>query len=161
MKLRNMTSLYITDGSRILMLYRESSRVGPDSWRGIGGHFESYELNDPRACVLRELREEAGLQPWDLSNLRLRYITLRTVNGEIRQNYYYFADIAPGVKVPEKSPEGRLEWTDYRSMWRMPMPNSSRSVLRHYFSEGKYNDRVYCGVFGDSGMRFTALSSMK
>ena len=57
-KLRNMTSIYISCGTKILLLYRIGSRVVPPSWCGIGGHFEPDELNDPRTCVLRELEEE-------------------------------------------------------------------------------------------------------
>ena len=60
-KLRNMTSIYISCGTKILLLYRIGSRVVPPSWCGIGGHFEPDELNDPRTCVLRELEEETGL----------------------------------------------------------------------------------------------------
>ena len=61
-KLRNMTSIYLTQGDKILLLYRQGGRVVSDTWvASAGGHFEPYELNDARACVLRELREEIGL----------------------------------------------------------------------------------------------------
>lgn len=59
--LRNMTSIYIMSNNKMLLLYRVGSRVGGPSWRGIGGHFEKDELNNPKACVLRELFEEAGI----------------------------------------------------------------------------------------------------
>lgn len=62
-RLRCMTAVYITRGEEMLLLYRVGSRVVAPSWCGIGGHFEPEELNDARACVLRELREEAGLTP--------------------------------------------------------------------------------------------------
>lgn len=39
--------------------------------------------------MLREMNEELGLQPNDVDGLALRYITLRKINGEIRQNYYF------------------------------------------------------------------------
>lgn len=92
-KLRNMTSIYISCGTKILLLYRIGSRVVPPSWCGIGGHFEPDELNDPRTCVLRELEEETGLTEKDLKNISLRYVTLKLKDGEIRQNYYYFAEL--------------------------------------------------------------------
>ena len=58
-KLRQMTALYLVEGEKILMLYRIGSRVAEGKYVGsAGGHFEPEELNDPRACVLRELREE-------------------------------------------------------------------------------------------------------
>ena len=58
-KLRNMTAIYLLQGDKILLLYREGSKVVNHLWTGsAGGHFEPYELNDPTACVLRELKEE-------------------------------------------------------------------------------------------------------
>lgn len=60
--LRNMASIYISKGDKMLLLYRQGSRVVNDVWVGsAGGHFEEYELNDARACVLRELWEELGI----------------------------------------------------------------------------------------------------
>ena len=77
-KLRSMTSLYITKGNKMLLLYRQGSRVVNDVWVGsAGGHFEEYELNDARACVLRELWEELGITDKEIENLKLRYVTLR------------------------------------------------------------------------------------
>ena len=98
-KLRNMTAVYLFREGKLLMLYRVGSRVVAPSWCGVGGHFEQAELNDPRACALRELREETGLTEESLEELRLRYITLRMKNGEIRQNYYFFAGLKPGAAV--------------------------------------------------------------
>ncbi len=55
-KLRNMTSVYITKAGKMLLLFRQGSRVVNDVWTGsAGGHFEECELNDARACVLREM----------------------------------------------------------------------------------------------------------
>jgi len=60
-KLRNMTSLYLTDDAGVLCLYRMGSRVANNRYVGsAGGHFEQSELNDARACVLREAFEELG-----------------------------------------------------------------------------------------------------
>ncbi len=54
-KLRNMTSIYFIDENRMLFLYRMGSRVVGNSYIGsAGGHFEKEELNDAKACVLRE-----------------------------------------------------------------------------------------------------------
>lgn len=80
-KLRNMTAVYLFREGKLLMLYRVGSRVVAPSWCGVGGHFEQAELNDPRACALRELREETGLTEESLEELRLRYITLRMKTG--------------------------------------------------------------------------------
>ena len=91
-KLRNMTSVYLTGEKGILCLYRIGSQVVSNRYIGsAGGHFEPEELNDPKSCVLREMREELGIEEPELEGLRLRYITHRLTGGEIRQNYYFFA----------------------------------------------------------------------
>ena len=88
MKLRNMTGIYISCNGQMLLLYRQGGRVVSNQWiASAGGHFEPDELNDPKACVLRELKEELNLAEDDLTGLKMRYIALRNVNGEIRQNY--------------------------------------------------------------------------
>ena len=85
MKLRNMTGIYLSCKGQMLLLYRQGGRVVSNQWiASAGGHFEPEELNDPKACVLRELKEELNLSEDDLTNLRLRYIGLRNVGGEIR-----------------------------------------------------------------------------
>ena len=56
-----MTSVYLINDTGILCLYRVGSRVANNQYIGsAGGHFEPEELNDPRACVLREMEEELG-----------------------------------------------------------------------------------------------------
>lgn len=90
-KLWNMTSLYLRHGNELLLLYRIGSKVVGDSYvASAGGHFESEELNDARACALRELYEEMGIKEREIDQLSLRYITLRRKDNEIRQNYYFF-----------------------------------------------------------------------
>lgn len=77
-KLRNMTSIYITSADKILLLLRQGGRVVNNVWVGsAGGHFEEFELNDAKVCVLRELKEELGLTDSEIKNLSLRYVTLR------------------------------------------------------------------------------------
>lgn len=82
--LRSMTSLYLFQGDRVLLLYRQGSRVANEVWIGsAGGHFEAEEQNDAKACVLRELREELGLFEEDLAGLRRSFEALQP-NGKGR-----------------------------------------------------------------------------
>ncbi len=76
--MRNMSCVYLIKDERILLLFRQGGRIVNNVWIGsAGGHFEDYELNDAKACVLRELQEELGIGSNDIEELSLRYITLR------------------------------------------------------------------------------------
>ena len=164
-KLRNMTALYVTDRTdknhpRMLMLYRIGSKVVDPSWCGIGGHFEPEEVNDARACVLREAREEIGLTEDMLENLRLRYIALRQKNGEIRHNYYFFADLKPGAEVDLTCDEGIPKWVDYADVCGLNMPYSAKYALEHYMETGRYTENVYVGAAYTGGMTFAVLEEI-
>ena len=156
-KLRMMTAVYITRGEGILLLYRVGSRVVAPSWCGVGGHFEKDELNDARACVLRELNEEIGLTEEDLTGLTMRYVTQRLKNGEIRQNHYFFAQLKPGVEIPRSCAEGRLEWTPIGSVLEKEMPYTAWYMLEHYLKEGRHTDLLYAGASVKGGAVFTPL----
>ena len=156
-KLRNMTSVYLTHGEKMLLLYRIGSRVIKDSYTGTaGGHFETKELNDPKACVLRELHEETGLTENDIENLALRYVTLRLKNSEIRQNYYFFADLKK-TNNPITSNEGNLEWADFDKAMLLDMPFTSKYVVEHYIKTGRSTSTLYCGAADENGVVFTEL----
>lgn len=158
-RLRDMTAIYIARGEELLMLYRIGSRVVPPCWCGIGGHFEQQELGNPLACVLRELREETGIQPQSLLNLRMRYMALTRKETEIRQNYYFFADLLPGTQVDMRCEEGKLQWLPFdRQLLEREMPRSAKAVLCHYFETGRYTDAVYAGIASGGTVIFHELT---
>ena len=157
-KLRNMTGIYLSCNGQMLLLYRQGGRVITNQWvASAGGYFEKEELNDPKACVLRELKEELGLTETHLSSLRMRYIGLRKVNSEIRQNYYFFADLKPEHYSMFSSSEGKCQWVDYADIMKYDMPLTARYVMEHYLHTGQYNDVLYCAVSDGAGFVFTAL----
>lgn len=158
MQLRPMTAIYLTRGEKILLLYRIGSRVVGNSYTGAaGGHIEAAEYRDPKACVLRELEEETGLTADALDGLRLRYITMRNKSGEIRQNYYYFAELKDGFTVNDSN-EGRLEWHDMSALDNLPMPVTARHVVDHYLAVGRFDDRLYGGLTTADGPVFAELT---
>lgn len=158
-KLRNMTAIYLMHGRDMLLLHRHGSRVVNDSWTGAaGGHFEECELNDALACILRELYEETGITGDMLENLSLRYITLRHTKGEVRQNYYYFADISGDERPDFSSNEGTLKWFPMdEGLDFLEMPFTARHVIRHYLKTGRYTRALYGGVTNESGVIFNEL----
>lgn len=155
-KLRNMTSLYLVDDSGILCLYRIGSRVANQKYVGsAGGHFEPCELNDARACVLREMQEELGLTESDVEGLRLRYITHRLTSGEIRQNYYFFARLKE--ERPLTSTEGTLRRVPYGQIPALEMPVSAKHMILHYVKEGRFTDKLYAGITEEQGTHFVEM----
>jgi len=157
-KLRNMTSIYLLCEDKILLLYRQGSRVVNNVWTGsAGGHFEEYELNDAKACVLRELQEELGLTEDMLEDLVLRYITLRKTNGEVRQNYYFFAQLPGGTEMELVSDEGSLKWFQIEEVKELEMPLSAKCMMEHYLEVGRYDKMLYVGVADSEKGGFTKL----
>ena len=157
-KLRNMTAIYLLKGEKVLLLYRQGGKVVNNVWTGsAGGHFESHELNDPKACVLREMNEELGLQPNDVEGLALRYITLRKINGEIRQNYYFFAELKEYVNENMSSNEGVCRWFSIDEISSLEMPFTAKYVIEHFCKAGYLTNTLYVGVTTNDGVGFYDL----
>ena len=156
--LRNITDIYSFKSKKVLLLYRQGGRVVNNVWTGsAGGHFENYELNDAKACVLRELNEELGLQPEDIDGLTLRYITLRSTKGEIRQNYYFFADLKESVDENLYSNEGICRWFSLEEISSIEMPFTARYVMEHFCKVGYLTNALYVGVASPDKVDFHNL----
>lgn len=157
-KLRNMTSVYLFKEEKVLLLYRQGGRVVNNVWTGsAGGHFENCELNDAKACVLRELNEELGLKPDDIEGLKLRYVTLRYTKGEIRQNYYFFARLKDSVNENLSSNEGICKWFDLWEIGSMEMPFTAKYVIEHYCKVGRMTEDLYGGIANPERVDFYRL----
>ena len=159
-KLRYMISVYLTGEQGILCLYRIGSRVANNLYVGAaGGHFEKDELSDARACVLREMQEELGLAEDDVQDMKLRYITLRLKNGEIRQNYYFFGKLLS--QKPLQSTEGILKWFSYEEAAHLQMPASAKKMMLHYLQVGRFDDKLYAGITEQGQTRFVILKEFE
>lgn len=155
-KLRSMTSLFFVREDGLLCLYRIGSRVANHLYVGAcGGHFEKDELDDPTACALREMREELGLTPDDIEGLTLRYMTVRYMGHEIRQNYYFFAKLTGEREIA--STEGNLQFFTWGELKSIPMPVSARQMMDHYLSVGRFTEEKYAGITEPGGSRFVRL----
>lgn len=104
---------------------------------------------------MRELKEEVGLEESQLSNLTLKYVTLRNIKGEIRQNYYFFAELDQDISL--ESNEGILKWFPVDEIGNLDMPFTSKYVINHYLTEGHKNDKIYSGVAIRNTVEFLEL----
>ena len=117
-------------------------------------------MNDPKACVLRELKEELSVTQEMLEDLQFRYVALRRTQGEIRQNYYFFGDLKEDAVLKSDCSdcsEGSLEWVPFDSVLKKEMPFTAKYMLEHYMSTGRFDDKVYAGVTTPDGIVFTEL----
>ena len=162
-KLRNMTSIYLLDDEdNILMLYRIGSKgLSMDCYIGTaGGHFEKDELSDAKACVLRELKEETGIEEKDIKDLQLKYVTMRLKKDELRNNYYFYARLV-NKNVSISSNEGILNWFKPDEVPIDKMPHTAKYVMAHYLNVGKYNNKLYGGIAVENGVNFTELKNFE
>jgi len=153
-----MTAIYLFREDKVLLLFRQGGQVVTDVWTGsAGGHFESFELNNAKACVLRELNEELNLCENDIDNLSLRYVTLRRTKGEIRQNYYFFANLKEHISDDLHSNEGIVNWFSIKDIRGLEMPHTAKYVLEHYCTTGWCSDKLYAGIATENGVEFIEL----
>ncbi len=97
------TLCFLTRGNEVLMLHRNRP-PNQGLWNGVGGHIEPGEL--PRACILREIREETG---YVVNNVifagLLTWEGFETLPGGL----YLFTAAAPDGE-PLGCSEGELAW---------------------------------------------------
>ncbi len=103
------TLCYVLDGDRVLMIHREgrADDLHLGKYNGLGGKVERAE--DVVASVVREVREEAGI---DLDAPRLRGTISWPgfgADGEDWFGFVFVADSWTGTLVTENH-EGVLEW---------------------------------------------------
>ncbi len=104
------------------------------------------------------MQEELSVTEEMLSDISLRYITLRRTNGEIRQNYYFFANLKDEYIAGLVSDEGDLKWFELSEISELQMPYSAKYMIEHYLATGRQNDKVYVGVAEGTGVVFTELA---
>ena len=107
MKLATLCYVIDRKNSATLMIHRikKENDVHEGKWNGLGGKFEENE--SPEECVIREVKEESGL---DIKSPKLHgFITFPLFDG--KDDWYVFvftADKFTGKLID--SDEGNLEW---------------------------------------------------
>ncbi|HIT76260.1 MAG TPA: NUDIX domain-containing protein [Candidatus Avipropionibacterium avicola] len=141
--MRAMTSVLLVREGQLLLLYRRGSRAIADSWVGIGGHIEPEESTDPTAAALRELSEEIGVEASQLTDLALRYVSLRDSGTELRTTHYFTAVLADDAVVPPTCDEGDLRWFALDAVPPdLPMPPTAHAAVHHWLTRGRHDDAV-------------------
>ena len=111
------TLCYIEKDDKYLMLHRvkKENDINHDKWIGVGGKFEKNET--PEECLLREVREETGLE---LTDYRLRGII--TFISDRWPTEYMFLYTASGYTGEISTcDEGILEWVEKNMVYSLPI----------------------------------------
>ena len=77
------------------------------------------------------------------------------LDGEIRQNYYFFARLNEDRAL--SSTEGILRWVPFEEVAALEMPVSAKPMILHYLKEGQFTEHLYCGVTEEKGTNFTIM----
>lgn len=142
--LRLISVALLVHGNELLMMKRSLSRtLSPGMWAGIGGHLEPEEIADPRSACLREIEEETGLQPSDITGLTLRYILLRLNGNDLRQQFFYVGRALR--KDVGETEEGELHWIHRDQILQLELPFVFRSLLTHWLEHGE-EDGLWSGT---------------
>ena len=120
------TLCYLRSGGKTLMLNRNKkvNDVHLGKWNGLGGKFELGET--PEQCILREFKEESGL---DLEGLDLRgFISFPNFkSGEDWFVFLYTASKFSGTLID--SAEGDLSWIENSKIMELPLWEGDKIFL--------------------------------
>ncbi|MCM2268158.1 MAG: 8-oxo-dGTP diphosphatase [Elusimicrobiales bacterium] len=120
------TLCYVRKNGRTLMLHRvkKADDVHEGKWNGLGGKFEPGE--SPEDCVIREIREEAGL--------KLKAPVLKGVltfpdfaKGDDWYVFVFTASRFTGRLI--ESPEGDLKWIPDRELLKLNLWEGDKVFL--------------------------------
>ena len=112
----NTTLCYIMRGDECLMLHRVKKEhdLNRDKWIGIGGKFEDKE--SPEECLLREVREETGLE---LTSYHYRGI-VTFVSDRWPTEYMHLFTAHAFTGTLKQCDEGELEWLPWDMLTQIP-----------------------------------------
>ena len=124
--MKNTTLCYILQDGKCLMLHRvkKENDLNRDKWIGIGGKFEDKE--SPEECLVREVREETGLEL-----MRYRYrgiVTFVSDRWPTEYMHLFTADAFTGTL--KECDEGVLEWLDWEQLTQIPHWEGDELFLR-------------------------------
>ena len=148
----NSTLCYIERGDEYLLLHRvkKENDLNHDKWIGLGGKFEPGE--SPEECLLREVREEAGLT---LTSWRYRGIV--TFVSDVWEGEYmhlFTADAFTG-EIGECD-EGVLEWVRKSDFAALPQWEGDRIFLRLLEEDAPFFSLKLC--YTGETLSFAALN---
>lgn len=131
MKIEKMVGIFLTHEDELLMMHRsESKELAPGLWAIVSGHMEKEDFTPKNAC-LRELHEEAGIIPDEITGLSLRYIVFHKTDDTLHVIYDFSAKCKQKKPLPDTD-EGSLHWVNKIDLLNLPMPPTMKLAMEHY-----------------------------
>ena len=132
--MKQTTLCYLERGSQYLMLHRtkKENDLNHDKWLGVGGKFEVGE--SPEECMLREIREETGLEVTEW-----RYCGIVTFVHNIwpaEQMHLFVCTEWKGEQIT--CDEGDLEWIDKQRLLDLTMWEGDKIFLKLLDEHGPF-----------------------
>lgn len=113
---RALVFIFNADGHVLLLKGAPTKKIWANMYNGIGGHIERGE--DPRTAALREIYEETGLTPTELTLCGIIHIDAGDPALGISMTIFR-AFCPSGDPIP--SPEGDLHWLDPAQLTGLPL----------------------------------------
>ena len=136
--MKETTLCYVQKDNKYLMLHRikKEEDVNEGKWIGIGGRIEDGET--PEQCLVREAKEETGL---NLTSYRYRGIVhFRSEDYEDEDMHLFTADAFEGELT--ECDEGVLKWINYDKLYDLPMWEGDKLFFGLIRSNAKFFDLV-------------------
>ena len=130
------TEIYITRGTDCLFIRKTGKNdMNLDKYLGIGGHFEKDET--PEECVLRELKEEAGIVFSSLTDFRYRgLITFLSSEYPTEYMHMFTASVPDSYELPGSScDEGELCWVPLKDIYSLPVWEGDKIMFSYLFGD--------------------------
>jgi 8-oxo-dGTP diphosphatase len=146
---------FVTHGEEVLLLRGgPHKRLWAGLYNGVGGHVEAAE--DIRAAVLREVKEETGL---DVGDVRLRGVIHVDVDDPIRGVLFFvFTAIAPSRQVVPTQ-DGSLEWVSAHDLPLAQMVEDLPVILPMVLAMGPADPPFFAAYSYDADNRLVITFS--
>ena len=125
--------IYLEKNNQYLMLYRNKKKkdINKNKYIGVGGHVEKDET--PDEAIVREVKEETGL---DLLSFRKRGLVYFVLNGYEEEMYIYTSLDFKGDLI--ECDEGDLVWVDKFQVMSLPIWEGDKYFLKHLLEDDEY-----------------------
>ena len=125
--------IYLKKNNQYLMLYRNKKKkdINKNKYIGVGGHVEKGET--PDEAIVREVKEETGL---DLLSFRKRGLVYFVLNGYEEEMYIYTSLDFKGELI--ECNEGELSWVDKEKVLSLPIWEGDKYFLKHLLKDDEY-----------------------